>query len=122
MPFYMREDIEDVDVPADGAQLVSIWVSKPTVHSKVGITMESDADKAPTIVIETSPGGPAAVAGLRKGDHIIRINGVKVSAARLERCHSEMHSADDRLFGSRFNTGDFKAARKSMVHAIVYVY
>ena len=85
MPFYMREDIEDVDVPADGAQLVSIWVSKPTVHSKVGITMESDADKAPTIVIETSPGGPAAVAGLRKGDHIIRINGVKVSAARLER-------------------------------------
>ena len=34
MPFYMREDIEDVDVPADGAQLVSIWVSKPTVHSK----------------------------------------------------------------------------------------
>ena len=66
MPFYMREDIEDVDVPADGAQLVSIWVSKPTVHSKVGITMESDADKAPTIVIETSRAGRPQWQGLGK--------------------------------------------------------
>lgn len=47
----------------------------PHMHSVIGVNIANDNDPAGARVLDVSPGGPAAEAGLKSGDRIVAVDG-----------------------------------------------
>ncbi|MEQ8316930.1 MAG: M28 family peptidase [Phycisphaerales bacterium] len=69
--------------------------NRPAVSVYVGVVVDSDAEGDGVVLAEISEGSPAARAGLRAGDRLIRWDGQKLTDADAWRQLLARHSADD---------------------------
>lgn len=62
-------------------------------HALMGVQLDTSSDKGGARIMEVSPGGPAAQAGLKSGDVIVALNGTNIQGD--ETAHQVLHLMHD---------------------------